>query len=104
MMKGIRTSVFGAGLLLAAASVMAQTPDAAKIARGKYLMTVGACNDCHSPKLDPQQHPDPKRPFSGRPQTTMAPSQNPNEIHASLDLTAWAGPWAPFSPASSPPS
>jgi cytochrome c553 len=23
----------------------------------------------------------------------MAPSQNPTEIHASLDLTAWSGPW-----------
>jgi hypothetical protein len=56
-------------------------------------MTIGACNDCHSPKLDPQQHPDPKRPFSGRPQTTMPPSQSNGEIHASLDLTAWAGPW-----------
>ena len=92
-MFGIRTSVLCAGVVLAATAAMAQAPDAAKIARGKYLMTIGACNDCHSPKIDPQQHPDPKRPFSGRPQTTQAPSQNPGEIHASLDLTAWAGPW-----------
>ena len=105
MTKGIRASMLGVGMMLSVAGLMAQSgtapkpaaapaaADAAKIARGKYLMTVGACNDCHSPKLDPQQHPDPKRPFSGRPQTTQAPSQNPNEIHASLDLTAWAGPW-----------
>jgi len=66
---------------------------AERIARGKYLMTIGACNDCHSPKIDAQQTPDPNKPFSGRPQTTMAPSENPKEIHASLDLTAWAGPW-----------
>jgi len=84
--------LWGAGALKAQSKPAAGT-NAEKIARGKYLMTVGACNDCHSPKLDPQQHPDPKRPFSGRPQTTMAPSQNNNEIHASLDLTAWAGPW-----------
>jgi cytochrome c553 len=77
----------------ASASGAAATAPADVIARGKYLMTSGACNDCHSPKLDPQQHPDPTRPFSGRPQTTMAPSQNPKEIHASLDLTAWSGPW-----------
>jgi cytochrome c553 len=87
--------------LLGVAALMAQTAGApaaraaspATLARGKYIATIGACHDCHSPKIDPQQHPDPKRPFSGRPQTTMAPSQNNNEIHASLDLTAWAGPW-----------
>src|SRR5262249_38096880 len=94
MTKGIRTSLLGVGGMLAATTAMAQAQaDAAKIARGKYLMTIGACNDCHSPKIDPQQHPDPKRPFSGRPQTTQAPSQNAGEIHASLDLTAWSGPW-----------
>jgi cytochrome c553 len=104
MSKGIRAGMLGVGVIVGVAGLLAQSAtapkpaaapaaDAAKIARGKYLMTVGACNDCHSPKLDPQQHPDPKRPFSGRPQTTQAPSQNPNEIHASLDLTAWAGPW-----------
>ena len=85
--------LWGAGALKAQSKPAAASANADKIARGKYLMTIGACNDCHSPKLDPQQHPDPKRPFSGRPQTTMAPSQNNNEIHASLDLTAWAGPW-----------
>jgi cytochrome c553 len=95
---GIRTGTLGVGIVLGVAGLIAQSSSApsdssAKIARGKYLMTIGACNDCHSPKLDPQQHPDPKRPFSGRPQTTQAPSQNPGEIHASLDLTAWAGPW-----------
>ena len=80
-------------VLLAQAPAAPAAPSAKTIARGKYLATIGACNDCHSPKIDPQQHPDPKRPFSGRPQTTMAPSQNNGEIHASLDLTAWAGPW-----------
>lgn len=71
----------------------ARSADARKLERGKYLATIGACNDCHSPKIDAQMTPDPKRPFSGRPQTTFAPSQGANEIHASLDLTAWAGPW-----------
>jgi cytochrome c553 len=100
MRTTVRTGLIGTGVLgvaiLGVAALMAQAPAApspAKIARGKYLATIGACNDCHSPKLDPQQHPDPKRPFSGRPQTTLAPTQNNAEIHASLDLTAWAGPW-----------
>jgi cytochrome c553 len=74
-------------------SPLAPSVQAQKIARGRYLATIGACNDCHSPKIDAAQTPDPKRLFSGRPQTTMAPSQDPKEIHASLDLTAWAGPW-----------
>src|SRR5437764_5559011 len=95
---GIRTGTLGVGIVLGVAGLIAQSSSApsdssAKIARGKYLMTIGAFNDCHSTKIDPQQHPDPKRMFSGRPQTTTAPSQNPNEIHASLDLTAWYGPW-----------
>ena len=103
MMRGIlRTgalglSVLGLGLwgtgALTAQTKPAASTTAERLARGKYIATIGACHDCHSPKIDPQQHPDPKRPFSGRPQTTMAPSQNNNEIHASLDLTAWAGPW-----------
>jgi len=56
MTQGIRTSMLGVGMMFAAAGAMAQAPsaDAAKVARGKYLMTIGACNDCHSPKLDPQ--------------------------------------------------
>jgi hypothetical protein len=37
--------------------------------------------------------PDPARLLSGRPPTTSAPQQTMTEIRASLDLTAWAGPW-----------
>jgi len=99
------TALLGIGLMASAAGLIAQSASKsgaargrgqsaqAQVERGRYLSLIGACNDCHSPKLDPQQHPDPKRLFSGRPQTTMAPSQGTNEIHASLDLTAWAGPW-----------
>jgi cytochrome c553 len=96
----IRVGSIGACVALAVAGTLAQssptpaqTARARMIERGRYLAMIGACNDCHSPKIDAQQTPDPKRPFSGRPQTTMAPSQNPAEIHASLDLTAWSGPW-----------
>ncbi|HVZ19670.1 MAG TPA: hypothetical protein VG871_01335 [Vicinamibacterales bacterium] len=94
MTTAVRTSALAVGVLFAAATAMAQTPTAAqRVARGKYLMTIGACNDCHSPKKPGTTDPDPTRIFSGRPQTTMAPSQNPTEVHASLDLTAWSGPW-----------
>jgi cytochrome c553 len=63
-----------------------------RIERGRYLAAIAACHDCHSPKIDAQMTPDPNRPFSGRPQTTKPPVQG-EEIRASLDLTAWSGPW-----------
>ncbi len=37
--------------------------------------------------------PDPARLLSGRPVTTQPPMQGANEIRASLDFTAFAGPW-----------
>jgi mono/diheme cytochrome c family protein len=39
-------------LVLAAVSVhpaLAADGDAAKVARGKYLVTTSGCNDCHTP-------------------------------------------------------
>ena len=66
---------------------------ARQVERGRYLVSIAACHDCHSPKIDAQATPDPKRLLSGRPIETMPPVQGVNEIRASLDLTAWAGPW-----------
>ena len=37
--------------------------------------------------------PDLTRALSGRPVTTALPSETKAEVHASLDLTAWTGPW-----------
>jgi mono/diheme cytochrome c family protein len=87
-----------AGALIAfGASLDAQGPAAKRAAdrveRGRYLVTIAACHDCHSPKVDQQMTPDPARPLSGRPSTTAPPVQGTNDIRASLDLTAWAGPW-----------
>jgi hypothetical protein len=71
----------------------AQSPPANRVERGRYLVSIAACHDCHSPKIDAQGTPDPKRLLSGRPMMTFPPVQGANEIRASLDLTAWAGPW-----------
>jgi cytochrome c553 len=75
----------------------APEPDASRaperIQRGKYLVAVTGCHDCHSPKSDAQMTPDASRLLSGRPVTTPPPSQSTQEVRASLDLTAWAGPW-----------
>ncbi len=70
----------------------------ALVERGRYLVGITGCHDCHSPKLEGMT-PDPALALSGRPATTPLPSTTEGEIHASLDLTAWTGPWG-FSVAS----
>jgi len=66
---------------------------ASAVERGKYLVSITGCHDCHSPKKDAAGHVDETRPLSGRPATTPAPSTAAGEIHTALDLTAWTGPW-----------
>jgi cytochrome c553 len=66
--------------------------NAAAVERGRYLVGITGCHDCHSPKIEGMT-PDLSRSLSGRPATTKPPSKADGEIHASLDLTAWYGPW-----------
>ena len=76
-------------------STGAQQPPAGASAdaeRGRYLVTITGCHDCHSPKIKGMT-PDLTRALSGRPSTTPIPSKADGEVHASLDLTAWTGPW-----------
>jgi len=62
------------------------------VERGRYLVGITGCHDCHSPKIEGMT-PDLSRALSGRPSTTPLPSKADGEVHASLDLTAWTGPW-----------
>ena len=78
--------------LAAAPAARAQTASDSQVERGKYLVSISGCHDCHSPKLEGMK-PDPARILSGRPQTTKVPSATPGEVHASEDLTAWTGGW-----------
>lgn len=64
----------------------------ALVERGSYLVGITGCHDCHSPKVEGMT-PDLSRALAGRPETTPLPSATEGEIHASLDLTAWTGPW-----------
>lgn len=64
----------------------------ALVERGRYLVGITGCHDCHSPKIKGMT-PDMSRGLSGRPSTTQLPSKADGEVHASLDLTAWTGPW-----------
>jgi hypothetical protein len=71
------------------------------VLRGRYLVTVGGCNDCHSPKKLTRQGPvvDSARLLSGHPATLPLPpfavdALTPGHwIQMAPDLTAYAGPW-----------
>jgi len=70
------------------------------VEHGKYLVTLGGCNDCHTPKLlgsggIPEL--DTKHLLSGHPENAPAPSWNAkqrNVLATTNEMgTAWAGPW-----------
>lgn len=68
--------------------------------RGGYLVTIGGCDDCHSPKKYGAHGPevDMDRRFSGYPADRPFPKFDSNVVKKGLamfneDLTAAAGPW-----------
>lgn len=72
------------------------------IDRGEYLVNVGGCHHCHSPKIMTPQGPevDSNRMLSGHPASGTIPEIQSGTIGAGAwgaltthDLTAWAGPW-----------
>ena len=89
--------------LAALTSQLALANDAAKtekLARGKYLVTVAGCNDCHTPwKVGPKgPEPDMSRMLSGHPQdfAITAPAtmpQGPWLTATAPTNTAFSGPW-----------
>ena len=86
-------AVVGVTLILTApAGAQQAAGNAAQVERGRYLVRITGCHDCHSPKIEGMT-PDLSRELSGRPATTPLPSTTKGEVHASLDLTAWTGPW-----------
>ncbi|MCU7496825.1 MAG: diheme cytochrome c-553 [Ignavibacteria bacterium] len=70
------------------------------VARGKYLVNYGGCNDCHTPKVMTSQGPlpDSTKLLSGHPASmTIGPIDTAvtatTWLYANMGLTAWAGPW-----------
>lgn len=71
------------------------------VSRGHYLVTVGGCNDCHSPKTLTPQGPvvDSAQLLSGHPAALPLPPFHADAltpghwIQMAPDLTAYAGPW-----------
>ena len=72
---------------------------ARRIERGKYLVTIMVCNDCHTPfKMGPKgPEPDMSRMLSGHPESMKLPpppkTSEPWVAIGSATFTAWAGPW-----------
>src|ERR1043166_5622842 len=69
-----------------------------QLARGKYLVAFGGCNNCHTPLkiIDKGPVPDFSRMLSGHPEGTKLPSPalKPGSwFEATAGMTAWAGPW-----------
>jgi hypothetical protein len=82
----------------AATAAPAQSP----AERGEYLVHLGGCHDCHSPKnfTDAGPVPDTTRLLAGHTGGGKLPAVPANVIGpegwgalASNDFTAWAGPW-----------
>ena len=67
------------------------------IARGKYLTTIGGCNDCHSPKVMTPHGPEPDttRLFSGHPQAEKLERviKTKDWLVMNNGFTAFVGPW-----------
>ncbi len=102
-----RTS-HAASVLLASLAVLASDPrsvqaaendTADRLARGKYLVTVAGCNDCHTPmKMGPTgPELDMSRMLSGHPENMSMPpapkADGPWLVSVAATNTAWAGPW-----------
>lgn len=74
-------------------------PAADAVERGRYLVTVAGCNDCHTPfKMGPNgPEPDMTRMLAGHPQDLQMPSapaaQGPWLWSGAATNTAFAGPW-----------
>ena len=72
--------------------------EAAAIARGEYLVRLGGCSDCHTPKIMTERGPkdDPARLFAGHPADVVVPPPGPDSGPwgaATAGMTAWSGPW-----------
>lgn len=85
-------------VVLLASAATSPSPSSV-VERGRYLVTAGGCNDCHTPlKMGPKgPEPDMARMLSGHPAGTTLPPPPPlppgpwNVVTAGL--TAWSGPW-----------
>ena len=97
--RRISAAVLFAATALPAFAADTGTAQPEKVARGKYLVTIAGCNDCHTPwKPGPNgPAPDMTRMLSGHPEAMSMPAapqpQGPWLVSAAGTNTAWSGPW-----------
>ncbi len=104
-------SACAGGPRAASASPGADASLDASVARGKTLVTVGGCHDCHTPKkMGPMgPEPDMSRMLMGHPENEPAlqpfrPADgSPWVIATTAGLTSWSGPWGISYPANLTP-
>jgi hypothetical protein len=85
----------------AATTASPPKPTQALVERGKMLVTIGGCHDCHSPKKYGPKGPEPDadRLLSGHPEgarvdASFKPAPGSSWIAATNEhFTAWSGPW-----------
>jgi mono/diheme cytochrome c family protein len=86
-------------VLLFSASHRPSTLEGDPVSRGRYLVALGSCSDCHTPlKLGPNgPEPDMTRYLAGHPgdaNLPAPPALPPGPWFAmTAGMTAWAGPW-----------
>lgn len=93
------------------AALAATESHEAMVERGKTLVTIGGCHDCHTPKkMGPAgPEPDMSRMLSGHPESEPAPAPyqpaagTPWVIATTAELTSWSGPWGVSYPANLTP-
>jgi cytochrome c553 len=103
--KSLTTAALMGGTAAAYLALTAQTPKAETTkgqaeleARGKYLVTIMGCGDCHSP-YGPDAKPIPGREFSGHPENAPLPTWDPSMLEKgnlatiAPTFTAFAGPF-----------
>jgi hypothetical protein len=77
----------------------APPPKSAAAKKGEYLVTLGGCHDCHTPKKMGPRGPelDTTRLLSGHPQEMVMPPPPPVSmpwgVTMAATLTAFSGPW-----------
>lgn len=85
--------------LVAGSSEASAAGESKKVARGRYLVTVSGCNDCHTPLKMGQNGPEPDltRMLSGHPRALVMPPPpklgGPWLAGMAATMTAFAGPW-----------
>lgn len=98
MRNRIAVAVFAVVPLLAVPALAA--PPKGAVERGKYLVTIMGCNDCHTPLRQGENGPEPdmSRALSGHPADLVMPpapalGHGPWLWVGAATMTAFTGPW-----------